>query len=144
MGDIEIAMTVIKDNQDMLLNTIDRHYNALDCEIEPMEKDEEEYEVCFSKTIPVDGTPAWEIISRDQANLQIKIIEAQARWWLLCRKNVYHEGSNPCFMWGISQCLHDKFLGENFPQNLIKSYTLYYCLDESLFGLETIFILYLY
>jgi len=45
LGDIEIAMTVIKDNQDMLLNPIDRHYNALDCEIEPMEKDEEEYEI---------------------------------------------------------------------------------------------------
>ena len=137
-------MTVIKDNQDMLLNPIDRHYNALDCEIEPMEKDEEEYEVCFSKTIPVDATPALEIISRDQANLQIKIIEAQARWWFLYRKNVYHEGSKLYFMWGISQCLHDKFLGENFPQNLIISYALYYYLDESLFGLETMFILYLY
>ena len=49
LGDIEIALKVIKDNKDMRLNPIDRHYNALECEIEPMEQSEDEYQVCSTR-----------------------------------------------------------------------------------------------
>ena len=63
-------MTVIKDNQDMLLDPIDRHYNALECGIEPIEKDEEEYEVCFNENV-LFYTTAEEIFSHDKPSLHV-------------------------------------------------------------------------
>eukprot|EP00112_Aurelia_sp_Birch-Aquarium-sp1_P002057 Seg1224.3 transcript_id=Seg1224.3/GoldUCD/mRNA.D3Y31 product=Poly protein_id=Seg1224.3/GoldUCD/D3Y31 len=45
LGDIEIALKVIKENKDMLLNPIDRHYKALNCQIEAVEHGIEEFQV---------------------------------------------------------------------------------------------------
>ncbi|XP_065064179.1 poly [ADP-ribose] polymerase 2-like [Rhopilema esculentum] len=45
LGDIEIALKVIKENKDMMLNPIDRHYNALECGIEPMDHDDDVFKV---------------------------------------------------------------------------------------------------
>eukprot|EP00794_Sanderia_malayensis_P018644 gene18644-20525_t len=45
LGDIEIALKIISENQDTLLHPIDRHYNALNCNVEVMEHSEDEFKM---------------------------------------------------------------------------------------------------
>jgi len=47
LSDIEIAIKVLKKG-DMSENPIDRHYHALNCDLEPVDKTTSEFKVRFS------------------------------------------------------------------------------------------------
>ena len=47
LSDIEIAIKVLKKG-DMSENPIDRHYHALNCDLEPVDKSTSEFKVRFS------------------------------------------------------------------------------------------------
>ena len=51
LGDIEIAMKVIKDDGNLQLNPIDQHYLNLKCELKALEKDSVEYEIINRYTL---------------------------------------------------------------------------------------------
>lgn len=50
LGDIEIAMKVIKEEGDILLNPIDQHYIALKCQLSTMDRENETFKIIETYT----------------------------------------------------------------------------------------------
>lgn len=49
LSDIQIAVKMVKDNEDSDENPLDRQYRALHCTMQPLDSDCHEYQVCIHR-----------------------------------------------------------------------------------------------